>query len=99
MVQETPSADRLSSRSVPPSVGNRENTWPWPPAACSVKRCIGMWQLEHSSWISALLVGWSSTSRRTEPCQYGSREELAMIEARQSNPIDASWPDGVVRLL
>jgi hypothetical protein len=58
-----------------------------------------MWQVEQSSWISALAVGWSSTSRRTDACQYGSREELAIIEARQSNPIDASRPDGVVRPL
>src|SRR6476646_9509580 len=38
-------------------------------------------------------------SRRTPACQYGSRAEFAMIEARQLAPIDTSSPDGAMRLL
>ena len=38
-------------------------------------------------------------SRRTPACQYGSRAELAIIEARQLAPIEASSPDGAIRLL
>jgi hypothetical protein len=34
-------------------------------------------------------------SRRIEACQYGSREEFAMIEARHCAPIDMSSPPGV----
>ena len=38
-------------------------------------------------------------SRRTAACQYGSRDELAIIDARHATPIDTSSPDGVVRPL
>jgi hypothetical protein len=38
-------------------------------------------------------------SRRTLACQYGSRDEFAIIVARQSNPIDTSSPFAVVRPL
>ena len=47
----------------------------------------GMWQIEHSSSIAAFDSGWSMVSRRTLPCQYGSRAELAMMLA--ANP--ARW--------
>ena len=42
---------------------------------------------------------WSIVSRRTLACQYGSREEFAIMLARQSNPIDTSSPDAVSRPL
>jgi hypothetical protein len=35
---------------------------------------------------------WSIVSLRTEACQYGSRDELAIIDARQDTPIDTSSP-------
>ena len=38
-------------------------------------------------------------SRRTLPCQYGSRDELAMMLARQSKPIETSLPEAVVQPL
>ena len=41
----------------------------------------------------------SIVSRRTLACQYGSREEFAIMLARQSNPIDTSAPDAVSRPL
>lgn len=35
-------------------------------------------------------------SRRTAACQYGSREEFAIIEARHDTPMETSSPAGVV---
>jgi hypothetical protein len=32
-------------------------------------------------------------SRRTDACQYGSRAELAIIDARQAAPIETSSPE------
>src|SRR6185295_15171410 len=55
--------------------------------------------MAHSSSMSAPRVGWSSTSRRTDACQYGSRDEFAIIEARQATPIETSSPLGATRLL
>ena len=46
--------------------------------------------------MAAAASGWSIVSRRTAACQYGSRAELAIIEARQSNPMETSSPVGVV---
>ena len=56
---------------------------PLRPRACAVALAIGMWQIEHSSSMSAVAPGWSIVSRRTAACQYGSRAALAIIEARQ----------------
>ena len=42
--------------------------------------------MAHSSSISAAAVGWSSDSRRTLACQYGSLAEFAIIVARQAKP-------------
>src|SRR5258708_26055644 len=47
----------------------------------------------------ACTLGWSIVSRRVLACQYGSREELAIMVARQAKPIDTSSPDFVVRPL
>jgi hypothetical protein len=58
-----------------------------------------MWQMEHSSSMSAWCDGWSIDSRRTDAIQYGSRPELAIIDDRHEIPIDTSSPDGVVRPL
>ena len=41
-------------------------------------------------------LGWSIVSRRTAACQYGSRAEFAIIDARHDTPIDTSSPVGVV---
>ncbi len=60
---------------------------------------MGMWQIEHSSWMSSAASGWSIVSRLTDACQYGSRAEFAIIVARQLTPIDTSSPDDSVRLL
>ena len=38
-------------------------------------------------------------SRRTEACQYGSRDELAIIEPRQSEPMEMSSPPGLLNPL
>lgn len=35
-------------------------------------------------------------SRRTAACQYGSRDEFAIIDARQANPIETSSPELLV---
>jgi hypothetical protein len=56
-----------------------------------------MWQALHSSSIAARACGCSVISRRTPACQYGSRAELAIIDARQCGANDTSSPDGVMR--
>src|SRR4051794_10369942 len=58
-----------------------------------------MWQIEHSSWIAAVVSTWSIDSRLTLACQYGSRDEFAIMLARQSTAIDTSWPVAVRRPL
>src|SRR5437867_735918 len=60
---------------------------------------MGMWQVEQMSSMSARDSGWSIDSRRTLPCQYGSREEFAIIPERQSNPMEISSPEDVLRPL
>src|SRR5438445_7745449 len=60
---------------------------------------MGMWQVEQTSSMSARYSGWSIDSRRTLPCQYGSREEFAIIPERQSNPMEISSPEDVLRPL
>ena len=55
-----------------------------------------MWHLEHSSWIAPAASGKSIVSRRTAAYQYGSRAELAIMDARQSKPIETSAPDVAV---
>ena len=44
-------------------------------------------------------IGWSIVSRRTDACQYGSRAEFAIIDARHATPIERSSPVAAVRLL
>src|SRR6202021_2802328 len=51
-----------------------------------------MGQCKHSSWMTTLDSGWSSVSRRTLACQYGSREEFAIMLDRQSSPMEKSSP-------
>src|SRR6476646_5189538 len=58
-----------------------------------------MWQTEHSSSIAAFDSAWSIASRLTLACQYGSRDEFAIMLARQSKPMDTSSPDAVTRPL
>jgi hypothetical protein len=65
-------------------MGKWERTWPEAPACFCVKRDMGMWQVEHLSSMAPRSDGWSSVSRRTEACQYGSRAALAIIDGRQS---------------
>jgi hypothetical protein len=60
---------------------------------------MGMWQMEHSPSIAAPCVGWSSVSRRTPACQYGSRAEFAIMVELQSKPIEMSSPDAADRPL
>jgi len=36
------------------------------------------------------------TSRRTAACQYGSRAEFPIMDARHEDPIEMSSPEGVV---
>ena len=72
------------------------NTCPRPPAAAASKRAIGMWHVEHLSSIAPCAPGWSTTSRRTAACQYGSRAAFAIMVDRQSNPIEMSSPVGAV---
>ena len=55
-----------------------------------------MWQAAHSSWMTGDASGWSAISRLTAACQYGSRAALAMIDARQANPMETSSPTAVV---
>src|SRR5215510_5213787 len=57
---------------------------------------MGMWQVAHWSSIAGPDDEWSMVSRRTDASQYGSRDELAIIDARQSDPIDTFSPDRVV---
>src|SRR5664280_785734 len=54
------------------------------------------WQAVHSSSIAERAAEWSSASRRTLACQYGSREELAIRLVRQSIPGDTSSPVDVL---
>src|SRR5690606_41843675 len=55
---------------------------------------IGMWQRAQSAWMYEATLGWSIISPPTAACQYGSRAEFAMIDARQSLPIETSAPAG-----
>jgi hypothetical protein len=80
-VQETPS-EAAALGAVIKAAPMFAKTSPWAPCWAAVKRCIGMWHVEHLSSMAARAAGWSMTSRRTAACQYGSRAELAIIEAR-----------------
>ncbi len=97
--QETPSAASESSGVSGWLTGRWSKMRPCPPRCRSSSLDIGMWQREHSSWISSEDSGWSITSRRTPACQYGSRDELAMMDARHSTPIEMSSPAGVTSWL
>jgi hypothetical protein len=98
-VQDTPSAASFDSGLVAVPIGRCAKTSPWPPASLALVVAIGMWQMEHSFSISALTLGWSIVSRLTAACQYGSRAELAIIDARHDAPIETSSPDGVIKPL
>ena len=37
--------------------GQMREDLPFRPSACAVARAIGMWQMEHSSWMSAAALG------------------------------------------
>src|SRR5262245_42392205 len=60
---------------------------------------MGMWQVAHWSSMAGPDDLWSIVSRRTDASQYGAREELAIIDPRQSDPIDTSSPERVVNPL
>ena len=80
----------------PAPIGRCAKTSPgWPPPSpwCATSAC-GRSSIRPRSRPAA--AGWSIVSRRTAACQYGSREEFAIIDARQDTPIDTSSPDGVV---
>src|ERR1700674_247321 len=76
--------------------GSREKTCVCFPESRSAIRTAGIWQIEHSSSIACFDSGWSIDSRRTRPCQYGSRDEVGRVLARRWTPMETSSPELVV---
>ena len=60
---------------------------------------LGMWQIEHSSWMAAWPSDGRSISRRTPASSTDRAPALAIMLVRQSKPIEMSSPVDVVRPL
>ncbi len=54
---DTPSAARRASSASTLPTGRCAKTWPLRPRAIASVRAIGMWQIEHSSWMSSVASG------------------------------------------